>query len=128
MKHLLASWIGIAVSIAIAVAILPGIEIDWQPLSYAVLAALWGLVNVTLGSLVRIVSTPLRLITLGLFGLVINGGVLIVVAAISDSLSVDGFVSALVAALVISLVNMAFMAFYHRSEAGHDEAKTTHTG
>ena len=77
LKDLLAAWLGVTAAIAITVAVLPGIDIDWHPLSYGLLAALWGLLNVTLGTLVRVVSTPLRIMTLGLFSLVINAIVLV---------------------------------------------------
>src|SRR5690606_11377161 len=72
-------------------------------------ALLFGLVNGTLGRLVRFVSFPLYLLTLGLFGLIVNGLLLWVVAWFSGlagfGLAVGGFWWGVLAALVLSLLS-----------------------
>ncbi|MDI6023510.1 phage holin family protein [Leucobacter sp. UT-8R-CII-1-4] len=73
------------------------------------IAAVFGLVNGTLGKIVRVVSIPLYIITLGLFGLIVNGFLLLVVAWLSDlagfGLQIDGFWWGVLAALVLSLLS-----------------------
>lgn len=58
-------------------------------------AIVFGLVNAFVKPIVKLLSLPLSIMTLGLFGLVVNGVLLLVVAALSDgfglSFSVGGF-------------------------------------
>ncbi len=72
-------------------------------------ALLFGLVNGTLGRIVRFVSIPLYIITFGLFGLIVNGIMIAVVAWISNlagfGLQVDGFWWGVLGALVLSLLS-----------------------
>ncbi|MBK0418701.1 phage holin family protein [Leucobacter sp. CSA1] len=72
-------------------------------------ALVFGLVNGTLGKVVRFVSIPLYIITLGLFGLIVNGLMFAVVAWLSDlagfGLVVDGFWWGVLAALVMSVLS-----------------------
>lgn len=79
-------------------------------LSTLVLVALvFGLVNGTLGKVVRIVSIPLYILTLGLFGLIINGFLLWIVAWLSNlagfGLAIGGFWWGVLAALVMAILS-----------------------
>lgn len=89
--------------------VVPIEESNVGTLSTLVLVALvFGLVNATLGKVVRIVSIPLYIITLGLFGLIVNGFLLWVVAWLSDlagfGLAVGGFWWGVLAALVMAIL------------------------
>ena len=105
MRRLLAAWLILAVSIAIAVAVVPGVDVDGGITSYLWIAVIFGLINTVLGPLLRLLTLPLILLTLGLFALVVNTILLALTAWLSDSLSIDGFVAAFVAALIISIVD-----------------------
>lgn len=80
-----------------------------QILALLLVAVLFGLVNGTLGRVVRFVSFPLTILTLGLFLLIINGLLFAVVAWISDligfGLRIDGFWWGVLAALVMSVLS-----------------------
>ncbi|TQL44166.1 putative membrane protein [Leucobacter komagatae] len=81
----------------------------YSPLITMLLVALvFGLVNGTLGKLVRFVSIPLYIITLGLFGLIVNGILISVIAWLSDlagfGLNVDGFWWGVLGAVVMSVL------------------------
>ena len=65
-------------------------------------ALLFGLVNALIGTLLRLISLPLTLMTFGLFGLVINGVLLAITAGLTDVLDVGGFLATILAAVVIS--------------------------
>lgn len=96
--------------------LLPGFYVNgWGS---AILAALLlGLVNATLGLVLKILTFPLILITLGLFVFVVNAITILVVAFIVPGLSINGFWPALVAALVLAAVNMIWkMATAERAE------------
>jgi putative membrane protein len=73
-------------------------------------AAVFGLVNVALRPLLALLTCPLIILTLGLFGLVINALMLLLTAQIAASLgvqfTVDGFWPAVLGGLVISIVSL----------------------
>lgn len=71
--------------------------------SYLWIALLFALVNSILGPIVRLLSLPFVVLTLGLFLLAINAAMLGITAALSDRLNVDGFVSAVVGGFLIAV-------------------------
>ncbi len=84
----------------------PGIEFADDSITTILLVALvFGLVNTFIKSIVRLLSLPARILTLGLFSLVINTAMLALTAAVMEQLAIDGFVSAFIGALVISVVS-----------------------
>lgn len=77
--------------------------------TYVLVALVFGLVNGTLGRVVRFVSIPLYILTLGLFGLIVNGLLIWVVAWLSGlagfGLVVDGFWWGVLGALVLAILS-----------------------
>ncbi len=97
-------WLVITLAIMLSSVIIPGIRVD--SLSTAFIAAgLLGIINVFIKPVLLILTLPLTIITLGLFSFVINAFLLKVVAYFVTGFEVDGFLAALLGALVISLVN-----------------------
>jgi len=86
-----------------ATSLLSGVSVNGGPWSYLWVALLFGLINGILGSIVKLLTLPAILITLGLFSLVINAAMLMLTARWSDRLDVVDFWSALWAAVIISL-------------------------
>lgn len=83
---------------------------NWGTIAtYLIIALVFGLVNATLGRIVRFVSFPLYILTLGLFGLIVNGIMMWVVAWLSGlagfGLQIGGFWWGVLAALVLSLLS-----------------------
>jgi len=68
-------------------------------------ALLFGLVNALLGPVLRFLSLPLNAITFGFFAIVVNGLLLAATAGLSSNLEVGGFLAAIVAACLISLLS-----------------------
>jgi len=68
-------------------------------------ALIFALVNTFIKPILKLLSFPVVIATFGLFVLVINAGMLALTAALSDSLTVDGFWSALLGAIIISIVS-----------------------
>jgi len=78
--------------------------------TYIVLALIFGLVNGIVGTVLRIVALPLYVLTLGLFSLIVNGLLLLIVGWISDhwlhfGLTVDGFWWGVLGALVLGIIS-----------------------
>jgi putative membrane protein len=77
--------------------------------TYIVLALIFGIVNGVVGTVLRIVAFPLYILTLGLFSLIVNGLLLLLVEWISDhwlhfGLTVDGFWWGVLGALVLGII------------------------
>ncbi|MBI5133969.1 MAG: phage holin family protein [Candidatus Taylorbacteria bacterium] len=89
---------------------IPDISVDsfW----YALLAALvLGLVNLLIKPLVKLVTLPINLLTLGLFGLVINAGLLWLVAGFVPGFDIGTFLAAFLGGLAVAAVNWIVSKF-----------------
>jgi putative membrane protein len=75
--------------------------------TYLWIGLLFGLVNAIAGPVLRLLSLPFVVLTLGLFLLVVNAALLGLTAAISDRLTVDGFGTALIGGLILAIVGWA---------------------
>ena len=71
--------------------------------TYLWVALLFALVNAIVGPVIRLLSLPFVVLTLGLFLLVINAALLGLTAALSDRFTVDGFVPAVLGGLLIAV-------------------------
>ena len=107
VKHLIVVWLCLAVALAITAALVPSVEIDGGVLGLLGVSALFGLVNAIIGTVLRLLSLPLLLITFGLFALVINAALLGITAGLTDVLDVGGFFSTVLAAFLISVISAA---------------------
>ena len=98
---------------------LPGFHVSgWG--SAIVSSLLLGIVNATFGLVLKILTFPLILLTFGLFLFVVNAIVILLVAFIVPGLSINGFLPALVAAVVISAVNL-FWKLITTARSAHGE-------
>ena len=91
--------------------VLPGLTVDPNeegPLgeygTYLWIGLLFGVVNAIVGPILRLLSLPFVLLTLGLFLLVINAALLGLTALITDRLEIDGFTTALLGGLILAVV------------------------
>ena len=109
---LLLRWIITSFSLFVAAWLVPGIRVGggaWTV--FAVMAVILGLVNAVVRPLLKLLSCPLIVLTLGLFVLVINGITLWLASAIAVNFFhvgfyVDGIVPAVLGALVVSVVSV----------------------
>lgn len=104
---LLVRWGALALSFWVATALIPGIDVMGGFTTYLWVALLFGLLNATLGSLLKLLTLPAVILTLGLFLVVVNASILMLVSRWSDKLEVNNFWSAIFAAVIISLVTRA---------------------
>ena len=113
MKQFLLKWFITAVSIFI-VANLFGL-IYVENLVVLILAALvLGILNAFVRPMLFVLTLPINIISLGLFTLVINGFLLYVVAGLVTGFEITGFWKALLAAVLISIVNAMINILIHR--------------
>ena len=111
MGDLLIHWFLSAGGLLIVAFLFPGIEV--RGLGAALMAPIAiGFINATLGVIVKIITLPLTLLTLGVFWLIINALMLQLAAAVVPGFSVDGFFSAFFGAIVLSLINVLLRALF----------------
>jgi putative membrane protein len=95
-----------SVGLLLAAKLLPGFE--WSGsgvLALLVAGAVIGLINLLVKPVVKILSCPLIILTLGLFYLVINGLMLLLADWLLDGLKIDGLGWAILGGIVMGLVN-----------------------
>lgn len=115
-----------AVALWVTVAVVPRLE--WSDeenlVNIAILALIFGVINSYLKPVLKLLSLPLRLITFGLFGIVLNAALLLLLAWVGSQFdlgfsiagwpaggfSLDVVIYAVVGALVLSIVS-TFLAF-----------------
>lgn len=100
----LIQWLIAALAFLLAATLLPGFHVDGL-VPALIGAAVLGLANMIVKPVLILFSLPITVLSLGLFLLVINGLVLWLVAALVPGIAVSHFGWAVLAALVISLVN-----------------------
>jgi putative membrane protein len=101
------NWIVSAAALWVVSQIVPGFQISGLG-SALVAVVVIGLINATLGILLKILTFPLTIVTLGIFWWVINGLMLWVASSFVPGFVITSFGSAFLGAIVLALVNMLF--------------------
>ena len=99
-----------AVAIWITSLILSGFTFSGGIMGLLIVGIIFGLINAVIRPLVKFLSIPVNVATLGLFTLVINTLMLMLTVWLSDSLNFEGgifgrFLTAFVAAIIISIIS-----------------------
>ena len=109
MMHALVRWLLMSVSLLIVSYVVPGFHVTG--LGSALVAALiFGFLNATLGLVLKILTFPFTILTFGLFWFVINAIILEITSAFVRGFFIRSFFSALIGAVVLTLVNMLLKA------------------
>lgn len=94
-----------ALALIVTAYVVPGFHV--VDFTTAILAAIvLGVINTFIKPILTLVTLPLNLLTLGLFSFVINAIVLFMTAAIVKGFQVDGWIPAILGAIVLSIVSM----------------------
>jgi putative membrane protein len=119
MKNLIIRLLANAVALAVATWIVSGITLEGATTSrrivtLLIVAAIFGVVNAVVRPIVKLLSLPFIILTLGLLIFVINAAMLLLTSWITGKLDVqfhvDGFWAALLGSLVITVVGMLLNA------------------
>jgi putative membrane protein len=109
MFKLLLHWLLSAIALLVVSHLVPGFVV--RGLVPALVAAVViGLLNATVGLLLKIITFPLSILTLGLFLLVINGMMILVASSLVPGFRVYGMVPAFWGAVVLALLGMLIRA------------------
>ena len=119
MRTFLVKTLANAGALAVAVWLLDDITLDGggtvdRTLTLLVVALIFGVVNFLVKPVAKLLSLPLLLLTLGLFTLVINALMLLLTSWLAGqagfSFHVDGFFTAVLGGLIVSVVSWALNA------------------
>ena len=104
-----------AAALWIATQIVPGVTHTGPWTSLLLVALVFGVLNAVVRPILKLLTCPLIVLTLGLFTFVINAVMLWLTSAVSESLGlgfhVDGFGSAFLGALVVTVVSVLLSVF-----------------
>ena len=103
--RMLLNWVLSAVAVWIVAKVVPGVHVS-GPWAALIAALVIGFINATLGLVLKIVTFPLTVLTLGIFWMVINALMLELAAFFVRGFQVKGFLAAFLGAIVLSLVNL----------------------
>lgn len=120
---LIVRWLTNAIAIAVTVYFVPGISVGGDSANQLfgidiktllAVSLIFGLINALVRPILKLLSCPLVLLTLGLFIFVINAAMLMLTSAISQDLGlqfyVEDFGTALMGSIVISLISIVLTA------------------
>jgi putative membrane protein len=116
MPGLALRWVLNAFALWLVSEIVPGIHADGV-FATLVAALVLGILNALVRPLFLLLTLPINLLTLGLFTFVINALMLELTGSIVRGFAVDGFGSALIGALLLSLVSFLLNVFIN--DRGH---------
>ena len=107
LRSLLVRWIVVAIAFAITAGLLDGMDLSGGVTGALWIALVFGIVNAVIGTVLRILTLPLTVITLGLFSIIVNAFLLVIVDATSSDLTIDSFFwTAIWAAIILSFVGV----------------------
>jgi putative membrane protein len=106
---LLIQWLLYAIALMVVSKIVPGFQVSglWPAL---IASLVIGLLNATLGFLLKIITFPISIITFGIFLLVINGLMILLASSIVRGFNVHGFGPAFWGAVVLAILGMVIRA------------------
>jgi putative membrane protein len=116
--NLLIRWAITSLSLFVAAWLVPGIRVESEAWTiFAGMAIILGLVNAIIRPILKLLSCPLIILTLGLFVLVINGITLWLASGIAVrwfhvGFYVDGFWAAFLGGVIVSLVSVVLTALF----------------
>jgi putative membrane protein len=109
MLHLLLKWILGALALLAVTYLVPGFRVISLP-SALVAVLVIGFLNMTLGLILKVVTFPFAILTLGLLFLVINALMLMLASKISPGFQIASFGAAFVGAVVLAVVHVVIEA------------------
>lgn len=104
--NVLIHWILSALVVGVVAALVPGVEATWSGAFIA--AAVLAVLSMFIKPALVILTLPINILTLGLFSLVINAGLVLLAGALVPGFFVANFWWALLFSIVLSLFNIVF--------------------
>mgnify|MGYP001769516311 CR=1 FL=1 len=104
-----------AIALFVASWLLPGMDDGTSIVNMLLVALVVGLINAIIRPILGLLTCPLQILTLGLFTLVLNAAMLLLLSTFSASLGlqfrVDGWLTAILGAVIVSIVSIILSTF-----------------
>ncbi len=107
LAYYIVEWLVVAGGLLVTSFVVPGFHLRNYTSALVATLAL-GVANVTIGPLLRFLTFPINLLTMGLFTFVVNAALLKLCAAVLKDFKITSWFAAILGAVVFSLVNMGF--------------------
>jgi putative membrane protein len=112
LRSLLLSWIVVALAFAVTAWLLDGVSVSNGIAGYLWISLLFGIVNAFVGTILRLISLPFIILSLGLVLILINAALLALTDALTDDLTINSFFwDAIWAAIVLSIATVVIDRF-----------------
>lgn len=105
---LILRWLLFALAAMFVAWIIPGIEVENFP-SALLLAFIMGLINMFIRPILGLITLPVNLLTLGIFGLILNALLFMLAGNFAPGVSIDGFWPALFGSLLLSFLGSGIL-------------------
>jgi putative membrane protein len=110
MFRMLIHWLLSAIALMLVSRIVPGFYVTGLQ-SAMIAAVVIGLLNATLGFMLKVITFPLSILTFGIFLLVINAAMILFASRLVGGFTVYGWVPAFWGAAVLALIGLLIRAF-----------------
>lgn len=101
--NLIAKFLATVFGLLLAAYVVPGFTVSGVYIA-SIVAVIFGILNITIKPVLTLLTLPLNIVTFGLFSLVINAGLILLVASFVEGFDVEGFVPALIGGVIIALI------------------------
>ena len=105
MTKLLIKWVAFAFVVMFVAWLIPGVEVE-NFLTAMIATVVIVFVNAFIKPVLKLLTLPINILSLGLFTLVINALLFMFVAYVVPGVSVDGFLSALLGSIVLAILSV----------------------
>jgi putative membrane protein len=116
VKGWITQWLVNAIALVLVARFVAGVQLNASGnqalLTVLGASAVLGLLNLSLKPFLLLVTLPINVLSLGLFTLVINGGVLSLTSALVKGFEVQGFWPAVWGALLLSIINLVLGSLF----------------
>lgn len=99
-----------SIALWVAYLIVPGFVVGGGIKSFLIAGVLLGALNLTVKPILKFISTPVIILTLGIFSLVINGFVLWLVSFFLDFVTIETLSALVWSTVIVSIVNVVVTA------------------
>lgn len=98
-------FIGTVAAVMLTVSLVPGVAVTGGWVSILLVAIAWSVITMVIRPVLSILTLPITVITFGLFSLILNALLFWAMEFVVPGFSVDGFLAALLGAIVLSVLS-----------------------
>jgi len=103
--HTILRYLGTVAAVYLTVALVPGVTVSGGWITILLVAVVWSVITFVIRPVLRILTLPITIITVGLFSFVLNALLFWAMTLIVPGFVVAGFLPALLGALVLSILS-----------------------